>query len=516
MMHEQSKPEKRVAIVGGGPSGIVVARYLKQHGLQPVIFEQSDSIGGQWNARSNHSGVWPWMRANTSRVLTCFSDLDHEPGTTVYPHNQEMLAYLHRYAGLFGLTADTRLRSLVELVDRDASSDGWNVGWMSAAGKRRTERFAYVIIASGRYNEPRIPPLPGISSFSGSAGVSHTFQYKSCSDRYRDRRVLVAGSSISAHEIASDLAMVGAERVISSSRRQRYIIPKLLGGIPAEHVLCTRFAALAAEIMSLDQVARGFKELILRFYGSPEQYGALRPANDILEAGISLSQYFLPLVAEGRIVPKPWISAIEGQTVHFADGSVESIDAIVFGTGFDLHLPFLSEGIRQTLSVDADHIDLYEFTFHPELPGLAFLGMFPLQGPYFPVLELQARWIAYVWSGTRQAPSRPAMEAGVAAYRAQRGAPQDRLMHPMALLFAREAGVEPDPWNWPDLARALLFGPLSAVSFRLSGADKLPDAAERSAASARAFGAVPSAEFTTEQRAQLEILGSAGRRAPGL
>jgi dimethylaniline monooxygenase (N-oxide forming) len=280
-------------------------------------------------------------------------------------------------------------------------------------------------------------------------------------------------------------------------------------------VLSTRFAALAAETKTLDQVAREFKDLLLRFYGSPDQFGALRPANDIFEAGISLSQYFLPLVAEGRIVPKPWISAIEGQTVHFADGSAESIDAIVFGTGFDLHLPFLSAGVRRTLSVDADHIDLHEFTFHPELPGLAFLGMFSLQGPYFPVLELQARWVAYVWSGTRQAPSRPAMEAGVAAYRAQRGAPQDRPMHPMALMFAREAGVEPDPWNWPDLARALLFGPLSPVSFRLSGPDKLPDAAERSAASARAFGAVSSPEFTTEQRAQLEILGSIGK-APGL
>jgi hypothetical protein len=183
--------------------------------------------------------------------------------------------------------------------------------------------------------------------------------------------------------------MSGAVRVISSSRRQRYIIPKLLSGIPADHVSFTRFAALAAEIMPLDQVARGFKELILRSYGSPEQFGALRPADDILEAGVSLSQYYLPLVAEGRIFPKPWITTIEGQTVRFVDGSAESIDGIVLGTGFDLHLPFLSEGVRRTLNVDADHIDLYEFTLHPELPGLAFVGMFPQQGPYFPVLELR-------------------------------------------------------------------------------------------------------------------------------
>jgi hypothetical protein len=28
--------------------------------------------------------------------------------------------------------------------------------------------------------------------------------------------------------------------------------------------------------------------------------------------------------------------------------------------------------------------------FHPDLKGLAFLGLFDLVGPFFPVLELQA------------------------------------------------------------------------------------------------------------------------------
>ena len=71
------------------------------------------------------------------------------------------------------------------------------------------------------------------------------------------------------------------------------------------------------------------------------------------------------------------------------------------------------------------------------------------------------------------------MAAGVAAYRARRGGPQEQMGHAMSLLLAREAGVEPDLSRWPELARALLFGPLSAVSFRLSGPDSLPEAAER-------------------------------------
>jgi cation diffusion facilitator CzcD-associated flavoprotein CzcO len=40
---------KQVAIIGGGPSGIVAARWLKAQGFVPVIFEQSDDLGGQWN-----------------------------------------------------------------------------------------------------------------------------------------------------------------------------------------------------------------------------------------------------------------------------------------------------------------------------------------------------------------------------------------------------------------------------------------------------------------------------------
>jgi dimethylaniline monooxygenase (N-oxide forming) len=90
---------------------------------------------------------------------------------------------------------------------------------------------------------------------------------------------------------------------------------------------------------------------------------------------------------------------VNGQSVRFADGSVEEVDAIIFGTGYDPNLPFLSEAIRHTLDMDALHADLYKFTFHPDLPGLSFVGMFDQIGPFFPTLEVQARWIAYTSSG---------------------------------------------------------------------------------------------------------------------
>jgi hypothetical protein len=200
---------------------------------------------------------------------------------------------------------------------------------------------------------------------------------------------------------------------------------------------------------------------------------------------------------------------VNGKTVRFTDGSAEDFDGIVFGTGYHLDLSFLSDDLRRILDVDAQHIDLCNFTFHPELRGLAFVGLYEQIGPYYPVLELQARWIAYTMSGAIAGPSKENLEAGVAAYRARRGTPQIVFTDTMATLFARAAGVEPELERWPDLARPLMFGPLTPMSFRMSGRDSLPDAPERFAADVQAFGCIPSNELAPTQIGQLQALAGA-------
>ncbi len=46
---------RKVAVLGAGPGGLVVARYLKSEGFEPVVFEQGERIGGQWSADPGHS-----------------------------------------------------------------------------------------------------------------------------------------------------------------------------------------------------------------------------------------------------------------------------------------------------------------------------------------------------------------------------------------------------------------------------------------------------------------------------
>ncbi len=493
---------QRVAVIGAGPGGIVAARYLKSEGLEPVVFEQGPRIGGQWSGDPGHSGVWPSMRTNTSHIMTCFSDLPHDDATPTYPTNTAMGQYLERYARQFDLIPLVRFNTPVrELLQ--ASEGKWVV--RTDAGE---EIFDQVIVATGRYNKPAYPKVPGLDSFSGSGGVSHAFSYKH-PEAFRGLRVLVAGCSISSLEIASDLAMLGASRTVVTNRKQRYILPKLIAGVPTDHLAFTRFAALAAESFPMEAVAEGMKQFVLGSAGSPEQFGARKPSENLFEAGISQSQYFLPLVAEGRIATKPWLTSVDGKTVYFSDGTSEDFDAILFGTGYDLNMPFLSPEIQRALHADEHHLDLYHFTFPEHLPGLAFLGMLAVVGPYFPVLELQARWIAYTFSGAQPAPSAEELQAGVEAYRVRRGGPQEIPCHAAALLFSRLAGAEPKLEQWPELGRGLMFGPLTPTSFRMNGRDSLPDAPRRFAEEIKAFGCMSSNQLTAMQAEQLHALAAA-------
>jgi dimethylaniline monooxygenase (N-oxide forming) len=489
----------RVAVIGAGPGGLVAARWLLSQGFEPTIFEQSQTLGGQWTGLDGISGIWPTMHTNTNRILTSFSDLEHDNDLT-FPSNQDILAYLHRYAETFGITTRIRFGTRVDLLSR---GDG---GWL-VEHSGTTESFERVVVASGRFQNPCTPTVLGLESFNGSAGSMSTFEYRD-PDPYLEKRVLVAGGAISALEIASELAQLGAT-VVVTQRRQRYVLPKFAAGVPSDSRIFTRYGTFANETLPEAEVDRQLKEIVVEAGGSPEQYGAPAPDPSLFAAGVTLAQQYLPLVAEGRITVRPWLQSVDGKTATFADGSAADFDGILFGTGFEIDLPFLSDEIRSILDLDSAHLDADRYTFHPDLPGFAFVGMWDQSGGLFVPLELQARWIAYTWGGVVAGPSEAELRAAIVAYRARRGLPQKTRMNLAALAFARAAGVEPNVDDWPQLRRALLFGPLAPSSFRLQGPDALPDAPARFARDAAAFGAITSNELTEREQRYWSLVDAA-------
>ena len=211
-----------VAVLGAGPGGLATARWLLSQGFEPTIFEQAPMLGGQWTGLPGVSGVWPTMHTNTSRVLTAFSDLEHE-ADLVYPSARDILAYLHRYAETFDLVSRVRFGTRVERLSRRLR--------MACGHSAMTERYDRVVVATGRFQSPAIPTVPGLDRFTGSVGVISTCHYRDPAP-YFGRRVLVAGGAISALEIAAELAQFGATRVVVTQRRQRYVLPKFAAGVP--------------------------------------------------------------------------------------------------------------------------------------------------------------------------------------------------------------------------------------------------------------------------------------------
>lgn len=486
-----------MAVIGAGPGGLVAARWLLAEGFDTHLFEQGPGLGGQWTGALGTSGVWPALYTNTSRILTAFSDLAHD-GEQTFLSAPEILHYLHRYAEMFDLTDRIRLHTSVIHVKHAG-------GRWSLETSDGTETFDRVVIASGRFQNPALPPVPGLSTFAGTECVRSTFDYRGV-EPYRGKHVLVGGCAVSALEVAAELVHGGAAAVTVTQRRQRYVLPKFAAGVPSDHRIFTRYGALAAERLPVVEVDRQLKKIVTDAGGSPEQYGAPAPDPSLFAAGVTLSQHYLPLVAEGRIDVRPWPLSVSGRDVMFADGTTQQFDGILFGTGFRLDLPFLTDDIRETLGLDDVHLEADRYTFHPDLPGLAFIGMWDQSGGYFVPLELQARWLAYTWSGRVPAADLAQQRGAIESYRARRGLPQKTRMNLAAIGFARAAGCEPQLDRWPELRRALLFGPLAPSCFRLDGPDALPGAADQFARAVAAFGAITSPEFTQREQADWELL----------
>jgi cation diffusion facilitator CzcD-associated flavoprotein CzcO len=408
--------------------------------------------------------------------MTAFSDHGFPPGPELHPAWSEVHAYLRGYAERFGVTErirfGTRVRSVVP---------GW---WVDG------EPFDAVVIASGRFRRPALPS--GLEGFRGD--LLHSFDYPG-SEPFAGRRVLVLGNGISGLEIATDLS--GTAEVLSACRKPRYVIEKNVGGVSSDWQWYTMAGALERRMLPKDEWGRRMRNRVVRIAGHPADFGAPAPDPDFLVAGISLCQDYLRRVAAGRIACRGAIASVAGREVTFADGRVEAVDAIVCATGFALDLPYLDPAVAAAIGPGPE---LWLQTHHPDLPRLGFVGQYLQQGPYLPVLELQARWIAAVWAGDATLPPPELIRAKMAT------APRPPLEshNALALELSEASGVAPQVRRRLDIAEPLLFGPMLPSRYRLDG----PGArAEAEGWFAEQLASAPRPPVRREDLAELRELG---------
>lgn len=452
-----------VLIVGAGPGGLATAKALLDEGVTPLVLEASDNIGGQWHVNAAHSGIWHNMHTNTSRATTVFSDLPHEAGTEMFPKATDIEAYLHRYTETFNLTPHIHLHHRVTQVNQTAG--GFEVQ-VDTNGTTRKFFAPKLVVASGRYNQPEMPAITGLDSFTGKA--IHAFDFDDPA-RFSGQKILTLGNSISGLEIAAELAKDPSNEVVSGCRKPRYIIQKLKDDVPADWRWFNRAALFIGRTLSPAAASAGLAEQVIALHGNPAEYGGLKPSENMMEAGVGQCQDYLQLVEQGRIRCQLLPTRIAGKEVTFPDGTSESFDTIIAGTGYPLNLPYLSDELRRQLNIDEKNLDLFVYTFSPKVSDLAFVGQFEQVGPYLPALELQGRLIAMVFAGHLALPETTAMQAGADQFHALASAGVPLIYHETMVDLATLAQVEPRLSDYPALAGELVFGPIVPAQFRLSG-----------------------------------------------
>ena len=384
---------QRVAVIGAGAAGLCAAKNLLARGVEVVVYEIGSCIGGLW-VFDNDSGLAPAYKSlhlNSETSVTEYKDFAFPPGSPIYPDHAQVRQYLESYAARFNVTPHIRFMSKV--VDVSPRGERWAVQLEGAAPGTGAE-FDAVVIASGHQGSPSHPAWK--DDFKGEYLHSHTYRIP---EPFRDKRVLVVGMGNSAVDIASDICVVTQSTTISA-RSPVLVMPRMLFGVPTARVL----GRIEKNWMPWP-LKRTMRELLVRIvHGRMEQWGFTTPKTRTHPTSHpSLMSHFV----WNRITAKPGIKSVSGQQVNFVNGTSETFDTVIAGTGYGVDLPFLAPALRP---LEGHKLELFLRVVHPRQRGLYFAGMFNVAGGgNIRMMDDQAEWIAELVCGDVALPAEAVM-----------------------------------------------------------------------------------------------------------
>ncbi|XP_064371778.1 flavin-containing monooxygenase 5-like [Dromaius novaehollandiae] len=473
---------KRVAIIGGGSSGLCAIKACLQEGLEPVCFERTRDIGGLWrfeeHPEEGRASIYKSVIINTSKEMMCFSDFPIPDDFPNYMHNSQIMEYFRMYAQHFDLLRHIRFETSVCRVAKRpdfAVTGQWDVVTESD-GEQESAVFDAVLVCTGHHTNAHLPlhSFPGIETFRGH--YLHSRDYKD-PQAFTDKRVVVIGIGNSGSDLAVEISQT-AKQVFLSTRRGAWILNRVGNqGYPVDILLLTRMKNILSKLLTLSMLSDwSEKQLNARFDHS--NYG-LKPKHRILHQHPTINDDLPNRIISGRVRVKPNIREFTATAAIFEDGTKEDIDAVVFATGYSFSFPFLEDCV----TVVENQISLYKFVFpaHLEKPTLAFIGLVQPLGAIMPISELQCRWATRVFKGLNKLPPRCDMEADINQkkeemakryVRSQRHTIQVDYIPYMDEL-ACQLGVKPNLLTLfltdPRLATEVLLGPCTPYQYRLRG-----------------------------------------------
>lgn len=314
--------QKKIAIIGAGPSGLAQLRAF-QSALKlgkeipdVVCFEKQRDWGGLWNyswrtgldqfGEPVHNSMYRYLWSNGPKECLEFADysFDEHFGRPIasYPPREVLWDYIKGRVEKAGIRHLIKFNQPVRMVTFSEATMRFTV--MSHDLVRESvhsDEFDHVIVASGHFSVPNVPEFSGFDKFNGRILHAHDFRD---AVEFKDKDLLIIGTSYSAEDIGSQCYKYGARSITVSHRT------KPMG-----------FAWPA-----------GWKEV-------------------------------------------PLLTHVQNNIAYFKDGTCQKVDAIILCTGYLHHFPFLPDDLRLRTRNRLWPLGLYKGVVWEKNSKLFYLGM---------------------------------------------------------------------------------------------------------------------------------------------
>jgi cation diffusion facilitator CzcD-associated flavoprotein CzcO len=377
----------RVAVVGTGFAGLGASIALSREGIEHVVLEKADDVGGTW--RDN---TYPGCRCDVPSHLYSFSFAPNPDWSETYSPQPEIFRYLRRTAEEHGVLDRIRFRSEVQEARWDGDAQRWHL--RTPSGDLTAD---HLILGYGPLSVPSIPDLPGLEDFEGT--TFHSAQWRSDHD-LRGERVAVIGTGASAIQFVPRI-QPDVARLTLFQRTPPWVLPhrnrKITKGeqalyrtVPAAQrfvrglVYWSREAFVTSMLRNgntLEKMEGLAKKHLADSVPDPELRATLTPDYRPGCKRLLPSNDYYPALAQPNVdVVTEKIVRVTANAVVTADGVEHEVDTIIFGTGFHVTDNPVAQWVRgadgRTLAEHwAEHgMSAYLGTTVPRFPNLYLLA----------------------------------------------------------------------------------------------------------------------------------------------
>lgn len=359
-----AKIEKfHVVIIGAGFAGIGAAIKLQQAGFTDfVVLEKADEIGGVWRANT-----YPGCACDVPSALYSYSFAPNPQWSRVFAQQQEIKSYIQHVAQQFDVQKYVRFGYEMLESAWDDQAKHWvvktNHGLIHA-------RFA--IMAGGPMHQPVLPRIKGLETFKGaqfhSAEWNHDFDLNG-------KKVAVVGAGASAIQFVPEI-QAQVEKLTLLQRTPQWVLPKMDQSLPklaqalfkvlpvtqrlTRYGVYGVFESLNSSMHHpklVSQIERLAKLNIRLGVKDPELRAKLLPDFTIGCKRVLQSNQWYPALAKSNVeVLRCGVEEVHGNTLIASDGSQHEVDAIIFGTGFEVSNPPIAKQIRNKHGKSMDEV----------------------------------------------------------------------------------------------------------------------------------------------------------------